>query len=76
MAPAFHPDHLRRMFEAFDLARKVSPDDPDVVAERIIGAAGAGVDTVDGLFAAAIHSPAPAFTTHARLRRSDPDAPG
>lgn len=74
MAPIFHPDQLHRMFQAFDLARKVSPDDPDTIADRIINAASLGAATVDELFAAALHPHAARFTDGARKPRIDSDS--
>lgn len=54
MGAAFSPQQLHRMFEAFDRARRVSSEDPDTIAARIINAASVGITDVEGLLTAAV----------------------
>ena len=54
MGAAFSPQQLHRMFEAFDRARRVSSEDPDTIASRIINAASVGITDVDALLTAAV----------------------
>lgn len=56
MGSAFTPEQLHRMFEAFDRARRVSPEHSDTIAARIIDAASRGFKDADDLFAAAVKS--------------------
>jgi hypothetical protein len=44
------------MFEAFDRARRVSSEDPDTIAVRIINAASVGITDIERLVTAALKS--------------------
>jgi hypothetical protein len=54
MGATFTPEQLGLMFQAFDRARRVSSDDPDTIAIRIIAAASVGIQDSDALFAAGV----------------------